>query len=153
MGEIVFLLRKEGWDKKGGRLSRNAAPWQTLTQSCLPRSHLVTKLEQMTTLRDLCPARWFTYNFQVFAHSRRQCRLPVKWDPKFYNYNHFCWFLVPCWPVTLHSLMQNNNEWHKRERRHRWNKLSWRYFIPIKEIWRKNRDLLFLSIPPPSSDV
>ena len=53
----MFLFGKEGRGKKGGEM-------QTLTQSCLPRSHLVTKLEQMTAVCDLCRCVIY-YNIRV----------------------------------------------------------------------------------------
>ena len=83
MGEIVFLFGKEGWDKKGGRQLRNATPWQTLTQSCLLRSHLVTKLEQMTPPPDLCLST-------LFSGFCPQCQISAISDAKFHNYNNFC---------------------------------------------------------------
>ena len=60
MGEIIYFFGREGgggrvWTKKLAGSREMQAFWQTLTQSCLLRSHLVTELKQTTTaFRDLC---------------------------------------------------------------------------------------------------
>ena len=57
MEEIIcFFGRERGsLNKKMAGSREMQAFWQTLTQSCLLRSHLVTELKQTTTaFRDLC---------------------------------------------------------------------------------------------------